>query len=104
MLEPRSADVLMPDMQRVGGADRVPEGRGVVRGLRRPVSSHLFPEMSLPCWRRCRTPFLEHMPWFAPLYGQAVALNGKGEAVVSTAPGWGASFDPAAIARLEAAA
>jgi len=45
--------------------------------------------------------YLEYMPWFEPLYGQTLVLNGTGQAVVPTAPGWGAGFDRAAIARCE---
>jgi hypothetical protein len=43
--------------------------------------------------------YLEYMPWFEPLYGQRLLLDGEGKAVVPIAPGWGASFDPAGIAR-----
>jgi L-alanine-DL-glutamate epimerase-like enolase superfamily enzyme len=43
--------------------------------------------------------YLEHMPWFEPLYGQRLVLDAEGRAIVPTAPGWGASFEPAAIAR-----
>jgi L-alanine-DL-glutamate epimerase-like enolase superfamily enzyme len=45
--------------------------------------------------------YLEYMPWFEPLYGKTLMLNQAGQAVVPTAPGWGASFDRAAIARRE---
>jgi len=65
-----------------------------------PISSHLFPEVSLPLLAALPNAlYLEYMPWFEPLYGRGLVLDGEGQAVVPIAPGWGASFDPAVIAR-----
>jgi L-alanine-DL-glutamate epimerase-like enolase superfamily enzyme len=98
MLRLRSADILMPDLQRMGGpgefikAARLAEAHGV------PVSAHLFPEMSLSLL--AATPnasYVEYMPWLEPLYRERIALDKEGQAIVPGRPGWGFSFDPHAI-------
>ena len=43
--------------------------------------------------------WLEYMPWLEPIYKDRIELNNDGDAVMPTAPGWGFSFDPAAMTR-----
>jgi len=47
MLELRSADVLMPDLQRVGGVSEFMRVGHMAESYDIPVSSHLFPETSI---------------------------------------------------------
>jgi L-alanine-DL-glutamate epimerase-like enolase superfamily enzyme len=47
MLELRSADILMPDLQRVGGVSEFIRVGHMAESYDIPVSSHLFPETSL---------------------------------------------------------
>ena len=47
MLELRSADMLMPDLQRVGGVSEFMRVGHMAESYDVPVSSHLFPETSL---------------------------------------------------------
>ncbi len=64
-----------------------------------PVSSHLFPEMSIQLLAALgNATWLEHMPWFQSLYAGALELR-DGEMVVPEAPGWGLALDPDAIRR-----
>jgi L-alanine-DL-glutamate epimerase-like enolase superfamily enzyme len=100
MLQARAADILMPDVQRMGGPTEFLKAGALCEAFNTPISSHLFPEVSLPLLAALPNALcLEYMPWFAPLYGQRLVLDGEGQAVVPIAPGWGASFDPATIAR-----
>jgi L-alanine-DL-glutamate epimerase-like enolase superfamily enzyme len=46
---------------------------------------------------------LEYMDWVSPIYREAIELDGEGRAVVPDRPGWGFSFDPAAIKKFAAA-
>ncbi len=102
MLELKSADVLMPDLQRVGGRDGVLAGGHMADAFDVPVSSHMFPEMSIQVLAALgNATWLEHMPWFSPLYAGELEL-GDGEIVVPEAPGWGLPLDQAAIARYRA--
>jgi len=68
MLELKSADVLMPDLQRVGGVTEFLRVGHMADAYDVPVSSHLFPEMSIQVLAALgNATWLEHMPWFAPL-------------------------------------
>ena len=102
MLELKSADVLMPDLQRVGGVTEFLRVAHMADAFDVPVSSHVFPEMSVGVLGAIsNATWLEHMPWFAPLYRETLELR-DGEAVVPERPGWGFTFDPAAIERYRA--
>jgi len=99
MLERKSADVLMPDLQRVGGVTEFLRVGHMAAAFDVPVSSHLFPEMSLGVLAALsNATWLEHMPWFAPLYREAIELA-DGAAVVPDRPGLGFTLDPAAAVR-----
>ena len=102
MLELKSADILMPDLQRVGGVTEFLRVGHMADAFDVPVSSHLFPEMSIQVLAALgNATWLEHMPWFAPLYAGSLELS-AGEAIVPDGPGWGLRLDPAATARFRA--
>ena len=72
MLELRSADMLMPDLQRVGGVSEFMRVGHMAESYDIPVSSHLFPETSLQVLGALsNTIYLEYMPWFSKLYNEA---------------------------------
>jgi L-alanine-DL-glutamate epimerase-like enolase superfamily enzyme len=99
MLELKSADVLMPDFQRVGGVSEFVKVAHMARAYDVPVSSHIFSEMSLQILGSLtNASYLEHMPWFEPLYGATIEIE-SGQAVVPERPGWGFSFDMKAVDR-----
>jgi L-alanine-DL-glutamate epimerase-like enolase superfamily enzyme len=103
MLQARAADILMPDVQRMGGPTEFLKAGALCEAFNTPISSHLFPEFSLPLLAALPNAlYLEHMPWFEPLYGQKLVLDREGKAIVPVAPGWGVNFDPAAIAHHKA--
>ncbi len=100
MLEARSADVLMPDLQRMGGPTEFLKAGHLCEAFHIPCASHLFPEMSLSLLAALPGGYyLEHMPWFEPIYRERIELDANGHAVVPDRPGWGFSFDPEAIRR-----
>lgn len=100
MLRLQSADILMPDLQRMGGPTEFMKVAHMAEGFGVSISSHLFTEMSLPMMAAIPNGMiLEHMPWFSPLYHEPVTLDPHGNATVPERPGWGFGFDPAAIAR-----
>ena len=100
MLEARSADVLMPDLQRMGGPTEFIKAAHLCEAYNIPCSSHLFPEMSLPLLAALPgSYYLEHMPWFEAIYRERIELDAAGNAIVPDRPGWGFSFDPEAIKR-----
>jgi L-alanine-DL-glutamate epimerase-like enolase superfamily enzyme len=104
MLELRSADILMPDLQRVGGVSEFVRVGHMAAAHDVPVSSHLFPETSLQVLAGLsNATYLEYMPWFSELYRERIEFV-DGRAVVPERPGWGFTFDPDRIVYLERAA
>ncbi|TDR93165.1 mandelate racemase/muconate lactonizing enzyme family protein [Enterovirga rhinocerotis] len=101
MLELRSADVLMPDLQRVGGVTEFMRVSHMAEAFDIPVSSHLFPEQSLAVLGALSNAmFLEYMPWFSELYRENLEFEG-GDALVPERPGFGFTFDEDRIRHLE---
>lgn len=100
MLEARSADVLMPDLQRMGGPSEFLKAGHLCEAYHIPCSSHLFPEQTLGLLAALPGGYyLEYMPWFEPIYRERIALDANGHAIVPDRPGFGFTFDPAAVAR-----
>ena len=93
MLELRSADVLMPDLQRVGGVSEFIRVGHMAESFDVPVSSHLFPETSIQVLGALSNAiYLEYMPWFSKLYSEQLEFK-DGNAVVPERPGWGFTFN-----------
>lgn len=94
MLRLGSADVLMPDLQRMGGATEFLRASHLAAAFDIPVSSHLYSEMSLPLLATLpNAMYLEHMDWLEALYQEQIELDSDGRAIVPDRPGWGFSFD-----------
>lgn len=101
MIELRSADVLMPDLQRSGGVSEFMRVSHMAAAYDVPVSSHLFPEMSIQVLGALSNAiFLEYMPWFSELYQERLEFE-DGMAIVPQRPGWGFTFDMDRVAHLE---
>lgn len=101
MLELRSADILMPDLQRVGGLSEFMRVGHMAESHDVPVSSHLFPETSIQALGALSNAvFLEYMPWFSRLYNEQLSFA-DGCAIVPERPGWGFTFNRDMIAHLK---
>jgi L-alanine-DL-glutamate epimerase-like enolase superfamily enzyme len=93
MLELRSADILMPDLQRVGGVSEFMRVGHMAESHDVPVSSHLFPETSIQVLGALANAiYLEYMPWFSKLYHEELEFK-DGNAIVPERPGWGFTFN-----------
>ena len=102
MLEARAADILMPDLQRVGGVSEFARVGALAAAYDTPISSHLFPEMSLQLMASLpNATLIEHLEWFSPLYREPMEFE-DGHITVPTRPGWGFSLDPDALQRFAA--
>jgi L-alanine-DL-glutamate epimerase-like enolase superfamily enzyme len=100
MLDLRSADVLMPDLQRVGGVSEFMRVGHMAESFDIPVSSHLFPEMSIQVLGAlANANYLEYMPWFSDLYNEKLEFE-NGDAIVPERPGFGFTFDMGYVDRL----
>jgi L-alanine-DL-glutamate epimerase-like enolase superfamily enzyme len=103
MLRARSADILMPDLQRMGGPTEFLKAAHIAEAFNTPVSSHLFPEMNLALLAAVPNAiYLEYMPWCEPAYGERITLDAQGRAIVPERPGWGFGFDTDAVKRFAA--
>jgi L-alanine-DL-glutamate epimerase-like enolase superfamily enzyme len=97
MIETGAASILMPDLQRVGGVTEFSRVGALAASFDLPISSHLFPEMSLQLLAHVPTAHsLEYVEWFTPLYEEKIKLV-DGTAQIPDAPGWGMSLDRDAI-------
>lgn len=100
MLELRTADILMPDLQRVGGVSEFMRVGHMAESFDIPVSSHLFPETSIQLLGALsNASYLEYMPWFSVLYREKLEFE-DGDALVPERPGFGFTFDTDYIDRL----
>lgn len=100
MLRLSSVDILMPDMQRMGGPTELLKVAHYAELAGVPVSLHLFSEYSLALAGALPgVDVLEYMPWFSALYANRIELDGNGCVPVSDAPGWGFPLDREALAR-----
>jgi L-alanine-DL-glutamate epimerase-like enolase superfamily enzyme len=98
MLQAGACDVMMPDLQRMGGPTEFLKAGHLCEAFHIPCSAHLFPEMSLSLLAALPGgSYLEHMPWFERIYRERIELDQNGHAIVPDRPGWGFSFDPEAI-------
>lgn len=94
MLQAGAADVVMPDLQRMGGPTEFLKAGHLCEAFNTPCASHLFPEMSLALLAGLPNGYyLEHMPWFEKIYRERIELDAQGNAIVPNRPGWGFSFD-----------
>jgi len=101
MIELKSADVLMPDLQRVGGVSEFMRVGHLAQCYDLPVSSHLFPETSIQVLGALsNATYLEYMPWFSKLYNERLEFE-DGCALVPERPGFGFTFNLDYVAHLE---
>ena len=99
MIEARAADVLMPDLQRIGGYTEFQRAAAAADAQHVPVSSHFFTEYSLALagsLPNCIS--VEHIDWFAPLFNEQIELR-NGRLAIPDRPGHGFTFDENAIDR-----
>jgi L-alanine-DL-glutamate epimerase-like enolase superfamily enzyme len=99
ILETGAVDVLMPDLQRIGGFSEMRRVAALASCYEVPVSTHIFTEYSLCiAGSEANCTSVEHMPWNAALFNESMELK-EGMIMLSDRPGIGFSFDKRAIKR-----
>ena len=97
MLERKSADVLMPDLERVGGFSEYIRVANMAAAFDVPVSPHLYTEQAAQlCAAVPNCEYSEYMPWFSVLYREDLEFV-DGDLMVPDRPGLGFTFDPEAL-------
>lgn len=92
MVDARSADILMPDLQRIGGFSEFRKATAIASANHIPVSSHFFTEHSLSMagsLHNCES--VEHIDWFAGLFNEQMELT-NGKLQIPDRPGTGFTF------------
>ncbi|WP_425404945.1 mandelate racemase/muconate lactonizing enzyme family protein [Hwanghaeella sp.] len=99
MIETKACDILMPDLERIGGFTEFRRSAALAAAFDIPVTPHLFTEYSLCLAGSLPNCFIvEHMPWFAPIYRESIQVK-DGEIEIPDRPGHGFTFDPDAVDR-----
>jgi len=99
MIEAAACDILMPDLQRIGGLSEFRKAAALAAAHDIPVSSHIFTEHSL-CIAGSAANCIsaEHMPWFAPLFNEPLDVE-DGMLDIPDRPGTGFTFNNDAVKR-----
>ena len=101
-LDVRAADILMPDLQRMGGPTEFLKSAALCEAYHQPVSSHLFTEASAHLLAAAPNGLiLEHMPWWQELFTEPLALR-DGHVLLPERPGLGLDLAPAVLTRFKA--
>jgi len=94
MIERKSADVYMPDLQRMGGYTEMRKAIHLLAAHDLPVSPHIFTEHSLHLVASApNATWCEHLPWFAPLFKEKTVIGSDGMVDLPTKSGVGYGFD-----------
>ncbi len=101
MLDVQACDILMPDLQRMGGISEMRKVAALSASYDVPISTHIFTEQSL-CIAGSATNCIsvEHMPWFEPLFNESMDME-DGDLLIPERPGTGFTFNQDAIARFK---
>ena len=100
MIESRACDILMPDLQRIGGYTEFKRTAALAACFDMPVTTHIFTEHSLCiAGHAASCTWLEHMPWFESLFRETLTVE-DGRVALPDRPGTGFTFDPDAVDRL----
>ena len=88
-LDARACDLVMPDLERIGGVTGWQRASALAAGAGLPMSSHLYPEVSAHLLAATPTAhWLEYVDWMNPLLVEPLKIV-DGMAVVSDRPGLG---------------
>ena len=101
-LEARAADVLMPDLQRMGGPSEFMRAAALCQAWHQPVSSHLFTEACAHLLAAAPNALIvEHMNWWQDLFSEPLLIE-DGCVVLSEKPGIGVDLSQTALKRFRA--
>lgn len=96
-----ACDYVMPDLMRIGGVTGFQRAAGLASARGIPLSSHLFPEISVHLLAASETRhWLEYCDWANPILADPLRIE-DGHAMVPDRAGNGLSWDEAAVSRYE---
>ncbi|MDO6563552.1 mandelate racemase/muconate lactonizing enzyme family protein [Amphritea sp. 1_MG-2023] len=93
ILDSGAVDVLMPDLQRIGGLSEYRKTAALASAYNIPISTHIFTEQSLSIAGSCENCIsVEHVDWFASIYQEKIEVN-EGYIAIPQSPGLGFNLD-----------
>ncbi|MBN1631108.1 MAG: mandelate racemase/muconate lactonizing enzyme family protein [Thermoleophilia bacterium] len=99
LLEKRAADVLIVDLQRVGGVTEWMKVAALAQAWKVPVASHLFDEFSLHLVAAVPNgSMVEYMPWWDVIYQEPPTVE-DGHMTIPDKPGLGFELDAGLMER-----
>jgi len=101
MVDAKACDILMPDLQRIGGLTEMRKVAAIAASVDMPISTHIFTEHSLSIAGsspNCIS--VEHMPWYTPLFNETMELE-AGELIIPERAGTGFTFNKETIKRFQ---
>jgi mandelate racemase len=99
-LASKACDLVMPDLERIGGVTGWLRAAETARAANVKMSSHLFPEVSAHLLAVTPTcDWLEYVDWAAVVLREPIRIV-DGDAQVADRPGNGMEWDPAVVERL----
>jgi L-alanine-DL-glutamate epimerase-like enolase superfamily enzyme len=76
MIDAGAVDILMPDLQRIGGLTEMLRVAHLAGAHNLSISTHIFTEQSLSIAGSCSNCIsVEHMPWFGRLFNESMVLE-----------------------------
>jgi mandelate racemase len=98
-LAAKACDLVMPDLERIGGVTGWRRAADIAAAQRLPMSSHLYPEFSAHLLAATPTAhWLEYVDWADKIVTEPLRIE-DGHAVVPDRPGSGIAWNVAAIER-----
>jgi mandelate racemase len=98
-LAAQACDLVMPDLERIGGVSGWLRARDLAQEKQMPMSSHLYPEVSAHLLAVTPTAhWLEYVDWANAVLVEPLRIE-KGIAVASSRPGNGLAWDEDAVRR-----
>jgi mandelate racemase len=98
-LAAKACDLVMPDLERIGGVSGWQRAASLAAERKLPMSSHLFPETSAHLLAVTPTRhYLEYVDWASAILAEPLRIE-EGEAVIPERPGTGVAWDEKAVNR-----
>jgi len=98
-LDAHACDLVMPDLERIGGVTGWQRASTLASEAGLPMSSHLYPEVSAHLLAATPTAhWLEYVDWMHPLLAEPLEIA-NGLAVASDRPGLGLAWNHEMVAR-----
>ncbi len=97
MIEKKACDILMPDLQRIGGLTEMRRVAALAASHNMLISTHIFTEQSLSIAGSCYNCMsVEHMDWFTTLFNEKMEIE-SGDILIPDRPGTGFTFNQETI-------